>query len=84
MNKFVVRSKTVVELVDIVEAETEEDAKNLVLSQTCETGPLQYVNTEIFVESVECVSDFRDIITQVHPNIPSSYIEKLIQLNVIK
>ena len=49
MTKFVVKSKTVVELIDIVEADSPESAKQKVLSHTCDTGPIQYVNTEIFL-----------------------------------
>ena len=84
MTKFVVKSKTIVELIDIVEADSPESAKQKVLSHTCDTGPIQYVNTEILVDSVEEVNNFYDIIKQIHPTIPDSYIDNIITLNLIK
>lgn len=84
MTKFVVKSKTIVELIDIVEADSPESAKQKVLNHTCDIGPIQYVNTEVFVDSVEQVDDFHDIIKQIHPTIPDSYIDNLITLNLIK
>ena len=84
MTKFVVKSKTVVELIDIVEADSPESAKQKVLSHTCDTGPIQYINTEVFVDYVEEVNNFYDIIKQIHPTIPDSYIDNIITLNLIK
>ncbi len=84
MTKFVVKSKTIVELIDIVEADSEESAKQKILSHTCDIGPIQYVNTEIFVDSVEQVDNFHDIIKKIHATIPDSYIDNLITLNLIK
>lgn len=83
MAKFVIKSKWVSEVIDIVEADSPEAAMNLVNNPPLSKGPLHSSDSSFTIETVEEVQDFRDIIKQIHPTITEYYIPALIEGNLL-
>jgi len=82
MQNFIVKSIVKTEIIDIVSANSIEEAKEIVL-RGGDSGPLYYGNDTTEVVSIQMVESFGDFVKILHPKAKDTSIAKLIHENLL-